>query len=121
MAKGKFLRTWWDLVLNYLIFDEAHYGKYNSSPGIQAFSYPFILIPQNEEICLIPVSGTLITSGIQDLAIFLEYFMRIGNTAEIWKNNKVLRNWTKVKEISKAGEIWRKKIKNNTATEDEVQ
>jgi hypothetical protein len=121
MGSSKRRRTWWNLVLNYLIFDEAHYGKYSSSPGIKALSQDFILTPQNEEIRFVPVSGTLVTSGFQDLAPFLECFLRIGNTAEIWKNDKVLKNWINVKEILKAGEDWRKKMKNNAATEDEAQ
>jgi hypothetical protein len=63
MGLLKYRRTWWNLVLNYLIFDEAHYGKYSSSPGIKALSQDFILTSQNKEIRFVPVSGTLITSG----------------------------------------------------------
>jgi hypothetical protein len=121
MGPVKCQRTWWDLVLNYLIFDEAHYGKYSSSPGIKAMSHDFILTPQNEEIRIIPVSGTLVTGGLQDLTPFIECFLRIGNTDEIWKNDRVLKNWTNVKGILKAADDWRKKIKNNGATEDEAQ
>jgi hypothetical protein len=79
----KYTRSWRDLVYSYLVFDEADSSRCNTPPGNQPFSHLFILTRQNEDIRLVPVSGTLVTSGIQDLAIFLECFMRIGNTAEI--------------------------------------
>ncbi|KAN0117102.1 hypothetical protein V8E51_003079 [Hyaloscypha variabilis] len=112
---------WWSLVLNYLFFDEAHLGKTDKSPGIKGFSHSFVTDPQNKDIHLVPVSGTLVTGGLQDLAIFITCFMQIGNTKKIWKQHPILKNWVDVVKMNKAAKSWVNKLKSNSVTDEEAQ
>ncbi|KAN0117081.1 hypothetical protein V8E51_003058, partial [Hyaloscypha variabilis] len=112
---------WWSLVLSYLFFDEAHLGKTDKSPGIKAFDHSFVTDNQNRLIRLVLVSGTLVTGGIQDLAIFITRFLQIGDTKKIWKQHPILRNWVDIVKVNKDAQSWVRKLKSNSWTDEEAQ
>lgn len=99
------------IVISSMWRDEAHKERLATSKTLTLLDDPFFKLPQNKNLTLNVMSGTLITSGPHDIAAYLQRMVR-----PAWNNHHVLRKYCG-NELTHLGEKWNRAVKDGTANQ----
>ncbi len=126
-AKGEFYVTnprpraqakpFYKLVVASIYRDEAHQDRLDTSATIGVLKSFFMHLPQNHNVHIHPMSGTLLTTGPSDIAQYIESMAFISGRR--WRGHPELQNWNAGQAVE-LGKRWDKSVKAGDVNERHV-
>lgn len=110
-------KTYWELTIAFAFRDECDREKGPESHTIgTVLKHAFWDAPQNANVSLNPMSGTLLVGGMSDFAYYFERMARFSEKQ--WKHDPVMKKWLQGEAVSE-GVKWEKLLKTHKATDED--